>query len=180
MIGDVCMCFEGAATLSAWELAQHQRVYGGGGSMASVDGDGDGAVSDVELKVATWDVDGDGGLSGAEFDAFKADNGGSGSMAQVDVDGDGSISAAELAAWAGSFASADSDGNGMVTAAELGRFQQVYGGSGSLLQIDSDGDGGIEDTAAEWQAYIGSASAADSDGNLRVSAAELAQYQSVH
>ena len=52
----------------------------------------------------------------------------------------------------------------------------MYGGSGSLESLDSDGDGVLSE--AEFNAYTGSMASADSNGDGSISESELLKYQS--
>jgi len=68
------------------------------------------------------------------------------------------------------------NGDGVISEEELSEFQTVYGGSGSLDSLDSDGDGVLSE--AEFNVYTGSMASADSNGDGSISESELLQYLS--
>ena len=139
---------DGDGSISAIELKNFTRSYGGQGIFSSVDIDDSGRISSDEFyayarSLAAADSDGDGILSGAEIAQYTRVYGGSGSIDTLDIDESGSISQVEFDAYTGSMASADNDGSESVSQSEFLRFASLYAVNATFASLDVDGDASI-------------------------------------
>ena len=165
-----------------------QRAARGGGLIKAADADQSGSVTAEEWQqfTAALDGDGDGAISQDELrtyhevragEGFKSRGSrgsrGGGPMGQFDADKSGTIDAAEQQAL---FERLDANSDGEVSADEMprgrhGRRGPRGGGPAGALMSQADGDQDGQLTSDEWQGFL---SSLDADANGTLSLEELA------
>lgn len=144
IVGTSLVVLAFALTAGAAMADRGDRMGGMGGPMGGI----------VGMDFAAMDADGDGKLTQAEIDTFRAAQ-----TAAIDTDGDGLLSAEELAAMhmraattrandhaARMIEQLDTDGDGKLSAAELAARPMQAGMSTRMFErLDTDKDGAISE-----------------------------------